>query len=62
MVKKTIEQKETINNFEKVCNSREKVINSFREYIEKLSDGNYDSKHSETKGTGLKILRTKQML
>ena len=62
MVKKTIEQKETINNLEKFYNSREEVIKSFREYIEKLSDANYDSKHSETKGTGLKILRTKQML
>ena len=27
-----------------------------------LSDANYDSKHSETKETGLKILTPKQML
>ena len=27
-----------------------------------LSDANYDSKHSETKGQGLKILTPKQML
>ena len=27
-----------------------------------LSDANYDSKHSKTKGTGLKILTPKQML
>ena len=27
-----------------------------------LSDANYDSKHSETKGKGLKILTPKQML
>ena len=27
-----------------------------------LSDANYDSKHSETKEKGLKILRPKQML
>ena len=27
-----------------------------------LSAANYDSKHSETKGTGLKILTPKQML
>ena len=33
LVKKTIEQKETINNPEKFYNSRE-VINFFRDYIE----------------------------
>ena len=62
MVKKTIEQKETINNLEKFYKSREEVINFFRDYIEMLSDANYNSKHSETKGTGLKILTPKQML
>ena len=62
MVKKTIEQKETINNLEKFYNSREEVINFFRDYIEMLSDANYDSKQNETKGTGLKILTPKQML
>ena len=60
--KKTIEQKETINNLEKFYNSREEVINFFRDYIEMLSDANYDSKNSETKGKGLKILTRKQML
>ena len=60
--KKTIKQKETINNLEKFYNSREEVINFFRDYIEMLSDANYDSKHSETKGKGLKILTPKQML
>ena len=54
--KKTIEQKETINNLEKFYKSRQEVINLFRDYIEMLSYGNYDSKHSETKGKGLKIL------
>ena len=43
-------------------NSGEEVINFFREYIEMLSDANYDSKHSETKGKGLEILTPKQML
>ena len=38
--KKTIEQKETINNLEKFYNSREEVINFFRDYIEMLSDAN----------------------
>ena len=62
MVKKTIGQKETINNLEKFYNSREEVINFFRDYNERLSDANYDSKYSKTKGKGLKILTTKQML
>ena len=61
MVKKTVEQKETINNLEKFYNSREEVINFFRDYIEILSDANYDAKQNETKGKGLKILTPKQM-
>ena len=44
MVKKTLEQKEVINNLEKFYNSREEVINFFRDYIEMLSDANYNSK------------------
>ena len=51
-----------INNVNKFYNSREEVINFFRDYIEMLSDANYDSKQNETKGTGLKILTPKQML
>ena len=39
--KKTPEQKEVINNLEKFYNSREEVINFFRDYIEMLSDANY---------------------
>ena len=38
--KKTPEQKEVINNLEKFYNSREEVINFFRDYIEMLSDAN----------------------
>ena len=60
--KKTPKQKEVINNLEKFYNSREEVINFFRDYIEMLSDANYNSKNSETKGKGLKILTPKQML
>ena len=60
--KKTPEQKEVINNLEKFYNSREEVINFFRDYIEMLSDAKYDAKQGETKGTGLKILTPKQML
>ena len=60
--KKTIKQKETINNLEKFYNSREEVINFFRDYVEMLSDANYNAKQNETKGKGLKILTPKQML
>ena len=62
MVKKTLEQKEVINNLEKFYNSREEVINFFRDYIEMLSDVNYDARQNKTEGTGLKILTPKQML
>ena len=62
MVKKNAQQKETINNIDKFYKSRQEVINSFRDYVEMLSDANHNSKHSETKGTGLKILTPKQML
>ena len=50
-----------IKNYEKFYNSRKQVINFFRDYVEKLSDANYDSKNSETKEKGLKILTPKQM-
>ena len=62
MVKKTLEQKEVINNLEKFYNSREEVINFFRDYFEMLSDANYNAKQNETKRKGLKILTPKQML
>ena len=62
MVKKTTEQKEVINNLEKFYNSREEVINFFRDYIEMLSDANYNAKQNETKETRLKILMPKQMI
>ena len=51
-----------INSLNKFYNSREDVINFFRDYIEMLSDGNYNAKQNETKGTGLKLLTPKQML
>ena len=60
--KKTPEQKEVINDLEKLYNSIEEVINFFRDYIEILSDSNYDAKQNETKEKGLKILTPKQML
>ena len=63
--KKAIEQKETINNLEHFYIFREEVINIFREYIEMLSDANYDAKKkkkNENEGKGIKILTPKQML
>ena len=62
--KKAIEQKETINNLENFYIFREEVINIFREYIEMLSDANYNAKKkkNENEGKGIKILTPKQML
>ena len=51
-----------INNLEKIYLSREEVINFFRDYIQMLSDANYDARKNETKETGLKILTPTQML
>ena len=67
MVKKSLEQKEVITNLENFYKSREEVINFFKDYIEMLSDANYDAKHEEkhekkNEGKGLKILTPKQML
>ena len=42
--KKTTEQKEVINNLNNFYNSREEVINFFRDYIEMLSDANYNAR------------------
>ena len=61
MLEKTREQKEVIKNLEKFYNSREEIINFFRDYIEMFFDANYDSKNSETKRKGLKRLTLKQM-
>ena len=59
---KTSKQKEQINNLENFYNSRKEVINFFRDYIEMMSDANYDAKQNKKEGTGLKILTPKQML
>ena len=60
--KKSIKQKQTVNNLEIFYKSREKVINFFRDCIEILSDANYSAKQNENEGKGLKILTPKQML
>ena len=59
MVKKTPKQKEVINNLEKLYNSSEEVINFFRDYVEMLSNANYNAKQNETKRKGLQILTRK---
>ena len=60
--KKTPKQKEVISSLEKSYSSREEVTNFFSNYIEMLSDANYDARNNETQGKGLKILTLKQML
>ena len=60
--KKTLDQKEVINNLEKFYNSREEAFIFFRDYVEMLSDANYHARKNETEGKGLKILTPKQML
>ena len=62
MVKKTTKQKEEINNITRFCLSREEVVNFFRDYVEMLSDTNYNAKENEAKGKGLKILTPTQMI
>ena len=62
MGNKTIEQRETISNLEKFYKSREEVINFFRDYIEMLSDANYDARKTKSEVKGIKILTPKQML
>ena len=53
--KKTTNQKGVIDNLERFYMSREDVINFFNDYVEMLSDANYNAKQNETKGKGLKI-------
>ena len=59
---KTTTEQEVINNINNFYKSREEVNNFFRDYIEILSDANYNAKQDETKGLGLKILSPKQIL
>ena len=50
-----------INNLKTFYNSREEIVNVFRDCIEILSDANYDSKQNKTEGTRLKILTPQKM-
>ena len=58
---KNQEQKDVINNLEKLYISREEVINFFRDHGKMVLDAAYKSKHNKTGGKGLKILTPKQM-
>ena len=61
MVKKLSNKKKRLITFKKMYLFREEVTSFFRGYIEMLSDANYYSKHSETKGKELKVLKPKQI-
>ena len=52
--KKNYQAKEVINNLEDSYKSREEVINFFNDYVEMLSDANYNAKQNETQGKDLK--------
>ena len=51
-----------IDNLDKFYISREEAFIFFRDYTTITFDSSYQAKQDETKGTGLKILTSKQML
>ena len=51
-----------VDNLNKFYLSREEVINFFKDYAKMILDAGYKAKQNESKGTGLKILTSKQML
>ena len=53
--KKKPNQKGVINNITRFYLSREEVINFFKDYVEMLSDANYNAKQNKTERKGLKI-------
>ena len=57
--KKNLQQKKVVDNLGHFYKSREETINFFRDYIEMLSNANYNAKQNETEGKGLKILTPK---
>ena len=52
----------TIRNVKNLYDSRQKIIDLFKNYSKIKSESIYRSKHDETKGRGFKILEPKQML
>ena len=59
---KSDDQLYIIENVKNLYNSRQKVINLLNDYSKIRSEAIYKGKQNETKGTGLKILTTKQTL
>ena len=55
--KKTSKQKGVINDITRFYNSREEIINSFRDYGKMILDAIQKSKQNETKEKGLKKLK-----
>ena len=55
MIKKTTKLKGLITNITRLYLSREEVINFFSDYVEMLSDANYNAKQNKTEGKGLEI-------
>ena len=51
-----------IKNVKNLYNLRQKCIDLFNNYSKIKSESIYRSKQNKTKGTGLKILTSKQML
>ena len=60
--KKSKEQKNTIYNIEMLYKARNEAIKFYDEYSLIMSEAKSKAKQNETKGTGLKVLRSKQML
>ena len=56
------EQKEMITNLENFYKSREEVFNFFNDYIKMYTNIVNKAKRYETKGTGRKMLTSKQMI
>ena len=52
----------TIKNVKNLYDSRQKIIDLFNNYSKIKSESLYRSKHDKTEGSGLKILKPKQML
>ena len=55
--KKTLEQKEVINNIERFYISRQEVFNFFRDFTEIISDSDYKAKKMRLREQGLKYLQ-----
>ena len=51
-----------VDNLYKSYNSREEVINFFKDYSKMVHIAGYKTKQNKTEGTGLKKLTPKQML